>query len=225
MSTIENTKIKSELILTNDENFENFETIPLIKTSNSNTGGKLTPEQKKLLKGYKDKSFIVSILAKRSYEFFSTIKSFVNVPLILSSTSLAILNSASLTGEQMKIPNIIINSITGLTLAMISNFKITEKVTVFKNVSSKMNKLNHRIEEAIINDIDTNLNKDKMLIFIKEYEALVESLDYQFPTSIKKKVYFKYKDSGLKLPNALIGFDDIAITDLNANNFNGLDSV
>ena len=215
------TKIKSELIITDNENFE---TVPLIKTNNSNMGEKLTSDQKKLLKGYKDKSFIVAILAKRSYEFFSTIKSFVNVPLILSSTSLAILNSASLTGEQMKIPNIIINSVTGLTLAMISNFKITEKVTIFQNVAAKMNKLNHRIEEAIINN-DETLNKDKMSMFIKEYEALVESLDYQFPTSIKKKVYVKYKDSGLKLPNALIGFDDIGITDLNANNFNGLDSV
>jgi hypothetical protein len=218
---LQETKIKSELIITDNENFE---TVPLIKTNNSNMGEKLTLDQKKLLKGYKDKSFIVAILAKRSYEFFSTIKSFVNVPLILSSTSLAIFNSASLTGEQMKIPNIIINSVTGLTLAMISNFKITEKVTIFQNVAVKMNKLNHRIEEAIINN-DETLNKDKMSMFIKEYEALVESLDYQFPTSIKKKVYVKYKDSGLKLPNALIGFDDIGITDLNANNFNGLDSV
>lgn len=219
--SLENTKIKSELIISDAENFE---TVPLMKINNSNVEEKLTVEQKKLLKGYKDKSLIVAILAKRSYEFFSTIKSFVNVPLILSSTSLAILNSASLTGEQMKIPNIIINSITGLTLAMISNFKITEKVTVFQNVSTKMNKLNHRIEEAMINDID-GLNKDKMSMFIKEYEALVESLDYPFPTSIKKKVYRRYKDSGLKLPNALIGFDDIAITHLNADNFNGLDSV
>ena len=186
----ETTKIKSELIITDNENFE---TVPLIKTNNSNMGEKLTLEQKKLLKGYKDKSLIVAILA-------------------------------SLTGEQMKIPNIIINSVTGLTLAMISNFKITEKVTVFQNVAAKMNKLNHRIEEAMINN-DESLNKDKMSMFIKEYEALVESLDYPFPTSIKKKVYAKYKDSGLKLPNALIGFDDIGITDLNANNFNGLDSV
>ena len=216
--SLHNTELKSDIIFEN--NAETFDTVPII---NNKVQG-LTPEQKNLLKGYKDKSLIVSILAKRSYEFFSTIKSFVNVPLILSSTSLAIFNSASLTGEQMKIPNIIINSVTGLTLAMISNFKITEKVTIFQNVAVKMNKLNHRIEEAIINN-DETLNKDKMSMFIKEYEALVESLDYQFPTSIKKKVYVKYKDSGLKLPNALIGFDDIGITDLNANNFNGLDSV
>ena len=102
-----------------------------------------------LLKKYKDKSLVVSILAKRSYEYFSTIKSFVNIPLILSSTTLAILNSANFSGDQMKVPNIVINSITGLTLAMVSNFKINEKTTVFQNVATKMTKLNHRIEESL----------------------------------------------------------------------------
>jgi len=217
--SLHNTELKSDIIFEN--NAETFDTVPII---NNKVEG-LTPEQKNLLKGYKDKSLIVSILAKRSYEFFSRIKTFVNVPLILSSTTLAILNSASLTGEQMKIPNVIINSITGLTLAMISNFKITEKTTVFQNVYKKMNKLNHRIEEAMINNTDNSLNVDKMSIYIKEYEALIESLDYAFPTSVKKKVYERYKGSGLTIPNALIGFDDIAITDLNANNFNGLNSV
>lgn len=224
-------KIKSDLVIN-----EKYDNIPFVKFTDQLIGSSaplLQPsiidnninlEQKILLKGYKDKSLIVGILAKRSYDFFSTIKSFVNIPLILSSTTLAILNSASLTGEQMKIPNIIINSITGLTLAMISNFKITEKTTVFKNVATKMNKLNHRIEESLINKSEI-LDKDKMSMLIKEYETLVESLDYSFPTSIKKKVYNRYKDSGLILPNALIAYDDIAITDLNANNLNGLNSV
>jgi len=134
--------VTSELILSNK--------IPTLETIQLNN--KLSKEQKKLLKNYKDKSLIISILAKRSYEFFSTIQSFVNIPLILSSTTLAILNSASLTGDAMKIPNIVINSVTGLTLALISNFKISDKVSIFKNLATKMNKLNNRMEEAIAND-------------------------------------------------------------------------
>lgn len=208
--------ITSELIISNNEQAV-FENVPLIPN-------KLTNEQKKLLKNYKDKSLIVGILAKRSYEFFSTIQSFVNIPLILSSTTLAILNSASMSGEQMKVPNIIINSVTGLTLAMINNFKISDKVTVFKTLGTKMNKLNHRIEEAIANNVD-NISDEKLSSFIKEYEALIESCDFNFPTSIKRKVYDRYKNKGYTLPNALIGFDDIAIEDLNTNNMNGLNSV
>lgn len=184
----------------------------------------LNKTQINLLKQYKDKSLITSILAKRSFDYFSTIKTLVNLPLILSSTSLAILNSASLNANEMKMPNIIINGITGLTLAMIGNFKITEKVELYKNLSNKMTKLNHRIEESLINDIE-NLDKEKLSNFIKEYESLIELLDYPFPISVKKKVYEKYKNSGLYLPNSLIGFDDINISDLNSLNLTGSNMV
>lgn len=209
--------ITSELIISNNEQ-TTFDNVPL------NNNSKLTKEQKNLLKKYKDKSLIMGILGKRSYEFFSTLQSFVNIPLILSSTTLAILNSASLTGEQMKIPNIVINSITGLTLALVNNFKINDKVSAFKNLGIKMTKLNNRIEEAIANDMD-NLTSEKLTLFIKEYETLNETCDYNFPTSIKKKIYDRYKNKGLTLPNALIGFDDFSIENLNINNINGLNSV
>ena len=205
--------VTSELILSNK--------IPTLETIQLNN--KLSKEQKKLLKNYKDKSLIISILAKRSYDFFSTIQSFVNIPLILSSTTLAILNSASLTGDAMKIPNIVINSVTGLTLALISNFKISDKVSIFKNLATKMNKLNTRIEESIANDED--ITTEKLSSFIREFETLQDTCDFSFPTSIKKKVYERYKNKGFILPNALIGFDDISIEDLNANNMNGLNSV
>lgn len=210
--------ITSELIISNNEE-ASFEHIPLVSNNNN-----LTKEQKKLLKKYKDKSLIMGILGTRSYEFFSTLQSFVNIPLILSSTTLAILNSASLTGEEMKIPNIVINSITGLTLALVNNFKINDKVSAFKNLGTKMTKLNNRIEEAVANDIN-DITSEKLTLFIKEYETLNETCDYYFPTRIKKKIYDKYKKTGLSLPNALIGFDDFSIEDLQASNINGLDSV
>ena len=54
--------ITSELIISNNEE-TSFDNIPL----NNN---KLTKEQKILLKKYKDKSLIMGILGKRSYEFF-----------------------------------------------------------------------------------------------------------------------------------------------------------
>lgn len=210
--------ITSELIISNNEQ-TSFEHIPLVSNNDN-----LTKEQKKLLKKYKDKSLIMGILGKRSYEFFSTLQSFINIPLILSSTTLAILNSASLTGEQMKIPNIVINSITGLTLALVNNFKINDKVSAFKNLGTKMTKLNNRIEEAIANDIN-GITSEKLTVFIKEYETLNETCDYNFPTRIKKNIHQKYKNKGLTLPNALIGFDDFSIEDLNADNINGLNSV
>ena len=229
------TTIKSEIIhmdeepslIINDITPSSDNNINKSKYINNNldlNNSKLTNVQINLLKQYKDKSLITSILAKRSFDYFSTIKTFVNLPLVLSSSSLAILNSANLNAEQMKIPNIIINGITGLTLAMIGNFKISEKAELYKNISNKMTKLNHRIEESLINDID-NLDKEKLSNYIKEYESLIELLNYPFPTSVKKKVYEKYKNSGLYLPNSLIGFDDINISDLNSLNITGSNMV
>ena len=124
----------------------------------------------------------------------------------------------------MKIPNIVINSITGLTLALVNNFKINDKVSAFKNLGTKMTKLNNRIEEATANDLD-NITSEKLSLFIKEYETLNETCDYSFPTSIKKNIYNRYKNKGLTLPNALIGFDDFSIEDLNTNNINGINNV
>ena len=211
------------IIIYSEEMTDNLELKELVKIGEENVQevekkqNKVSNQHLKLLKSYRDKSLIVAILCKRSYEFYSTIKNFVNIPLILSSTSLAILNSASLTGDQMKIPNIVINSVTGLTLAMINNFKINERVTVFQNISKKMNKLNHRIDEAMINDTES-LDFYKITNFIREYETLIEQIDYNFPNSIKKKVYNKFKNTNVSLPNTLIAFDDMAISDLSPDN-------
>ena len=94
----------------------------------------------------------------------------------------------------MKIPNIVINSITGLTLAMISNFKIDEKINMYKNVYRKMSKLNHRIEELIINN-ETNNNIDITDIknYISEYESITEQIEQPFPNHIKKKFTISIK--------------------------------
>lgn len=183
--------------------------------------------QIKLLKQYKDKSYIVSILAKKSFDYYSYIKSLINVPLILSSTSLAILNSADITAEQMKIPNIIINSITGLTLALIGNFKINERVSLYKNINTKITKLNHRLEEYDVEKYST-VTKEKYTNLINEYESIIEQIEIPFPNKIKKQVYNKFKNTNLALPNSIIAYDDIDITELNSlvtkNNMNLLSS-
>ena len=51
----------------------------------------------------------------------------MNIPLIVISSVMAILNSGQFKPEDMKLPNIIINSLTALILALISNFKLAEK--------------------------------------------------------------------------------------------------
>lgn len=173
---------------------------------------KISKNQLKLLSDYKDKSLIISIVSKKSYDFFSTIKTFVNIPLILSSSALAILNSYEFTTQEMKIPNIVINSITGLTLAMISNFKIDEKMNIYKNVYRKMSKLNHRIEESMINnESNNNIEMSDIKNYISEYESITEQIEQPFPNHIKKKIFNIYKDKNISLPLSLLSYDDMEI--------------
>ena len=50
-----------------------------------------------------------------------------------------------------------------------------------------------------------------------------------FPNKIKKQLYNKFKNSGLTLPNSIIAYDDIDITELNSlvtkNNMNIISDI
>ena len=116
-----------------------------------------TQKQIKLLNSYSDKSYISCLLCDECSRFYSYLKSFVNIPLILSSSIMTVLNSSSFNAEEMKIPNIIINATTALILALINYFKLPEKVQNFKTTSIKFNKLCHSIEDKLTNDTE-NIN-------------------------------------------------------------------
>jgi hypothetical protein len=162
----------------------------------------ISAEQIKLLEGYRDKAYITAILCCQSSEHFSFLKSLVNVPLILSSSVMTVLNSMDEgNNNNMKYANIILNCWTSLILSLVGNFKLTEQATNFKMVELKQNKLTHKIEDLLSLDLESTKIEDIRLI-INEYDALNESLDFPFPNFIKNRVKHVYKDKRT-LPNAL----------------------
>ena len=161
----------------------------------------LTQKQLKLLNSYSDKAHVSSVLCDECSKFYSYLKSFVNVPLILSSSIMTVLNSSTFNSEEMKIPNIIINATTALILALINNFKIPEKVQTFKISSIKFNKLCHLIEDKITND-NENINVEFIRQVIHEYESIEENLEFYYIDFIKTKIIKKYKNKKV-LPNSL----------------------
>ena len=155
----------------------------------------------KLLESYRDKAYITSILCSQSQEHFSFLRSMVNLPLILSSSVMTVLNSMSDNSNEMKYANIVLNTWTSLILSIIGNFKLTEQATNFKQIEIKMNKLTHKIEDFLSIDLESTKIEDIRAI-INEYDALNESLDFPFPNFIKNRVKKVY--SGKKtLPNIL----------------------
>ena len=162
----------------------------------------ISSEQIKLLESYRDKAYITSILCSQSAEHFSFLRSIVNIPLILSSSTMTVLNRMNEgTNDNMKYTNIILNAWTSLILSLVGNFKLPEQATNFAQIQVKMNKLTHQIEDKLTLDLESCKIED-IRHFINDYDALYEQLDYSFPKFIKNRVKKIY--SGKKtLPNIL----------------------
>ena len=161
----------------------------------------ISTDHVKLLESYRDKAYITSILCAQSSEHFSFLRSMVNLPLIISSSVMTVLNSMSDNSNEMKYANIVLNTWTSLILSLVGNFKLTEQAINFKQIEIKMNKLTHKIEDFLSIDLESTKIEDIRAI-INEYDSLNESLDFTYPNFIKSRVKKIY--SGKKtLPNIL----------------------
>ncbi len=136
------------------------------------------------LKEYRDKTYIYSILTSRSSEYFNTLKSICNVPLILASSVMSILNS-SFDPNNMQITNVIINAFTAFLIAMISNFKIPEKASTFHAMHIKYMALLHDIEDKLA--CDTDIDTQDFRQIVARYDELLSQTD-DIPKHIKNKV-------------------------------------
>jgi hypothetical protein len=154
----------------------------------------LSTEQIKLLESYRDKAYICNILCDESFNHYSFIKNLVNLPLILSSSVMTVLNSSDFDAQTMRIPNIVLNASTTLILSLINNYKLPEKCQTFRSKSIKYMHLCNQIEDSLTNDLN-NINIDKIRNFINDYDAITESLEYSYPTHIKNRVRKKFKNS------------------------------
>jgi hypothetical protein len=161
----------------------------------------LSAEQIKLLEGYRDKAYICNIICDVSFNYYSFIKTLINLPLILSSTIMTVLNSSDFDPITMRIPNIILNASTSLILSLINNYKLPEKCQTFRNKANKYINLTNSIEDSLTNELN-EINIDKIRNFINDYDAITESLEYSYPTHIKNRVRKKFKNIKT-LPNSL----------------------
>jgi len=161
----------------------------------------ITDTQKEMLVAYRDKAYVSGILCDECYNYNAWRKNIIGMPLIFCSSIMTVFNSSSFDADTMKIPNIILNSLTTLILALIGNFKFVEKQNNFHSNGLKFNRLCHKIEDALTNDID-NIGSEKIRDFIDEYDVLNENLEYPYVSSIKDRIRSRYYGKKT-LPNAL----------------------
>lgn len=161
----------------------------------------ITDQQFQLLKNYQDKAYVSAILCEKTSSYYGLLKNIFNVPIILASSCMSILNSSQINQEDLKYINIIINALTALILSLVSNFKFQERATNFKSQGIKFNKLVHSIEDNLINEPE-NITIDNIRNFIITYDSINENIDFGFPYHIKQQVRKTFLKERV-LPNIL----------------------
>jgi len=161
----------------------------------------ISNEQFELLKQYKERSYVSSLLAEQSQSYYVFIKNIINIPLIITNSAMVIINAIIIDQDLLKVLNIILNSSTGLILSLISNFKVYENIQQFSQLQIKFNKLSHQIDSKITNDIN-NISVEYINSVVDDYDNICESIEFQFPNHIKKRIKNQFKDF-LSLPTSL----------------------
>jgi hypothetical protein len=161
----------------------------------------LSSIQKDIIFQYRDKTYICSILCQQTSDWYYFLKTIINIPLILISTCLSIINSLNIDNLDMRTPNIVINASFALILSLINNFNISEKQANFRSLHLKYTKLTHFIEDKITNELE-NCTKEDIRKIINDYDAITDNLEYPYPGFIRLRV--KKRFFGKKtLPNIL----------------------
>jgi hypothetical protein len=152
------------------------------------------------LKKYLDMTYINTILCDSHYNYYNKLSAIVSFPTIVGSALLTILNSSSIDDEKMKYINVAINGLNTIIMTLATQYKLNDRLTIYKNSYNKFNKLQHKIESTINN---TQEITDRVIDdIIAEYDNIVNDNSYGYLSSYKKKVINKYGKSKV-LPNSL----------------------
>lgn len=153
-----------------------------------------------LLQTYIDRCYISTVLCDLSLNWYNTIYNISLAPTILGSSLLTILNSSEIPSHIMKIINITLNGLNTVILALMSTYKINDRINNFKTLKVKFNKLTHLMES--IKNKNEEIDKSVISNLIEEYDKLYEDLIYPFPQRVRSKVIKTYGGKRI-LPNSL----------------------
>jgi hypothetical protein len=138
----------------------------------------------------------MSVLTQKACNYWSLVKRIFQVPLILTSSVMCILNSFDDDKGKMRIPNVVVNGVSVLLISYQSNLKVFEKCELFKNLSNQFLKLAHDVEGKDPEELDRNTINS----FIEKYDGLIESCLFEdIPKSIKLEVIKLFENKSLPL--------------------------
>ena len=147
------------------------------------------------------KSEAMVLLCSKASGYWSMIKFAFNIPLVLTSSAMCIINSISEDANEVKIPNIVVNAISVLIISLNNSIKASEKCDLFRRLSQQFLLLAGQIEN------DNEITDSEFQLISLKYENLInEVLFEEIPTRYKLQVAENFKNRVLPIQlNGTIG--------------------
>ncbi len=149
-----------------------------------------------------DKCEAMTLLCTNASTHWSFIKFCFNIPLVLTSSTMCIINSISEDANSVKIPNIVVNAVSVLIMSLNNSIKPAEKFEIFKKLSQQFMILSQEIEA--IEDLDELKNKASLLTL--KYDNLIQDCMFEeIPMKYKIQVAAKYTHANRFVPIQING--------------------
>jgi hypothetical protein len=173
-----------------------------------------------------DKCEAMTLLCTKASTHWSFIKFCFNIPLVITSSAMCIINSISEDANAMKIPNIVVNAVSVLIMSLNNSIKAGEKFEIFKKLSTQFMVLSQEIE-SIEEGLDPSgsikpgaLTKDKYDIFVLKYDNLIADCAFEeIPEKYKLLVASKYSEADRNVPIQINGTIGNVIKKVNGINY------
>ena len=134
------------------------------------------------------------LLTNKASGYWSMVKFCFNIPLVLTSSAMCIINSISEDANEVKIPNIVVNAISVLIMSLNNSIKASEKCDLFRRLSQQLLLLTGKIEN------DDIIDENEFKILAMSYENLVNDIPFEeMPNRYKLQVADSFKDRHLPL--------------------------
>ena len=147
------------------------------------------------------KSEAMVLLCSKASGYWSMIKFAFNIPLVLTSSAMCIINSISEDANEVKIPNIVVNAISVLIISLNNSIKASEKCDLFRRLSQQFLLLAGQIEN------DNEITDSEFQLISLKYENLINDVLFEeIPQRYKLQVAESFKNRVVPLQlNGTIG--------------------
>jgi hypothetical protein len=148
-----------------------------------------------------DKCEAMTLLCTNASTHWSFIKFCFNIPLVLTSSTMCIINSISEDANSVKIPNIVVNAVSVFIMSLNNSIKPAEKFEIFKKLSQQFMILSQEVE-----GYESDIPKDKCDMLLLKYDNLIQDCMFEeIPMKYKIQVAAKYTDANRFVPIQING--------------------